>query len=154
MIFNDISQFDPSFKSRFEDVFTTLQSRIADDVPGEYPIRGNDIFVKILHYETKSEDFITESHREYVDMQIVYSGSEIIRIFDVPSLTIKDIYNPDTDCQFYHVRSAEPNAVLTLTPGKAALFFPYDVHETQIAPELLPKNIKKAVVKIHVKFFT
>lgn len=153
MIFHSLSHFDSAFKARFSDIFSALDERIAQDIPGEYPIRGNEIFVKILHYDTKGSDFITESHRDYVDMQVVYDGHEIIRVFDTEYLEVKIPYSSDTDCQFYSIRNTSPIAVLTLEPGKAALFFPYDAHETQIAVDHLPIPIKKAVVKIHVKFF-
>lgn len=153
MIFHSLSHFDSSFKERFSDIFSALNERIAQDVPGDYPIRGTEIFIKILHYDTKSSDFITESHLEYVDLQIVYDGQEIIRVFETEDLEVKTPYRSDSDCQFYSIRNTSPIAVLTLTPGKAALFFPHDAHETQIAVDLIPRTIKKAVVKIHVKFF-
>jgi YhcH/YjgK/YiaL family protein len=153
MIFQDVTDYGSSFLNEYDDVLKEMNRRIDEDIPGEYPIRGSHIFVKILHYHTKTSEFITESHRDYVDFQVVYDGVEIIRLFDIDHLQIKEEYNPVTDCQFYHVRQAEPHAVLTLRPGKAALFFPHDAHETQIASDLIPKPIKKAVVKIHVKFF-
>jgi biofilm protein TabA len=154
MIFDDINLFFEGILTQHQDVYSAINTRIVDDLPGEYPIRGKEVFIKILHYKTKTNEFITESHKEYVDMQIVYEGAEIVRIYHAHDLQIREAYNSETDCQFYTVNQAVPHSIISLIPGKAALFFPYDVHETQIAHQSNPTSIKKAVVKIHVKFFT
>jgi biofilm protein TabA len=153
MVFCDLSIIANKHLVNVPDVISAVNNRISDDIPGEYSILGSDIYVKILHYNTKNIDFITESHKQYVDLQMVYDGIEIVRIYDEVALTVKEEYNPKTDCQFYTIDQADSIATLKLSPGKVALFFPDDVHETQISHLLIPTSIKKAVVKIHVKFF-
>jgi beta-galactosidase beta subunit len=94
MVFCDLSIMGSKYLVNVPDVISAVNNRISDDIPGEYSIRGSDIYVKILHYNTKNIDFITESHKQYVDLQLVYDGIEIVRIYDEHTLRVKEKYNP------------------------------------------------------------
>lgn len=57
---------------------------------GNYPLRKDDIFFKVLRYETKESGCITESHRKFIDIQLVLSGVELIEIYDGSKLLVQE----------------------------------------------------------------
>lgn len=128
----------------------TVDINIALTEQSELPDIG---FYKVITYETISQNWITESHLEFIDIQIVLSGEEIIRVYDKKNLEITKTYSSMSDCIFYKVGEAQFGAEIRLTPGKFAIFFPEDVHETQIAPDLNSGQIKKLVVKLKKEYF-
>lgn len=114
---------------------------------------GDIGFYKVITYETINENRITESHLEFIDIQIVLSGEEVIRVYDKKNLEVTSAYSSTSDCIFYKVGGAQFRAEIRLTPGKFAIFFPEDVHETQISPDLKSGQIKKLVVKLKKEYF-
>jgi YhcH/YjgK/YiaL family protein len=156
MIFDYIEQWPLYFSGKvFIDTFEKLQEIFdSSPTPGEYALEGYDIFFKVLSYDTKSADWITESHKNYVDIQVVTEGVEGIRLYEKNDLEIQTAYNSDNDCEFYKMPATSLiyNEVL-LRPGCMGIFFPQDVHMTQIAPMQIQK-IKKIVIKVNEKYFS
>jgi biofilm protein TabA len=156
MIFDYISKWPLYFSAHvFKNIFGKLDQLLVETPPcGEYPLDDYDVFFKVLSYETKSADWITESHRKYVDIQIVTEGSESIRLYEREKLEVQIAYNDDNDCEFYKLPdSSVVNNSVTLRPGHMGIFFPQDVHTTQIAP-VQTQTIKKVVIKVNEKYFT
>ena len=54
-----------------------------------------------MSYETKLKSTVIESHVKEVDIQILLSGSEQIKIYNFKDVEITQKYNFETDCQFY-----------------------------------------------------
>jgi YhcH/YjgK/YiaL family protein len=131
-----------------------IERLISSGKEGEAPVLGSDIFVKVLKYETKTGDFVTESHRVYRDIQIVTHGVEGIEVMSPEVLEISRPYQAADDCVFYAPTPAGSGTRITLVPGWFALFHPHDAHKTQIAGHEGPAQIRKIVVKVHEKFFT
>lgn len=154
MIVNQIKNWPLYFEGEWaEKVFDFYEQIDESTKDGEYPIIGESLFCKILTYETKTSDWITESHQDYVDIQILLYGEEIINIFPSSSLTVKDLYNKDIDCTFYNLPIQKPLNSLYLTPNIMGVFYPQDAHTTQIAPNDNIQTIRKVVFKVHKKFF-
>jgi len=62
----------------FAEVFKYLESvDFSQYDDGKYPIDGNDMYASISEYVTKSEGML-EGHLEYIDIQYIVKGSEII----------------------------------------------------------------------------
>jgi YhcH/YjgK/YiaL family protein len=148
MVFDKIQNLNQylgrSLNSALEEAF----KKIKTSPNGEYHIEGEEIFLKLMTYETKLEDFITESHKKYIDLQIVLSWEEIIRIYDANALKIGVEYSEKNDCIFYNTNNVECLNELRLKDGFFAIFLPDDVHETQISPSDQVSTIRKAVLKI------
>ena len=89
MIFDKIENlpqyFDKPWVNLVLDFYKTLNINSPN---GEYELMGRDLYCKVLDYETKTSDFITESHRKYVDIQISLSGEEIIEVNNFDSLNL------------------------------------------------------------------
>ncbi len=133
------------------DFFKTINE---DTLDGEYSLIKDQLFCKVLTYDTKDHDWITESHREYTDIQILLRGAEVINLFESNSLDIKDDYNPKIDCTFYNLPTKKPTVSMLLVPGVMGIFHPQDAHTTQIAPDNQIENIRKVVFKVHKSLFT
>jgi YhcH/YjgK/YiaL family protein len=154
VIVEQISKWKLHFKGDWVDkVFDFFNQIDENTLDGEYPVIGTDIFCKILTYDTKDSDWITESHLEYTDIQIIIKGEEQINIFPSGLLDVKNPYDSSIDCIFYNLPEFRPLTSIYLTPGIMGVFYPQDAHTTQIAPNGLPQNIRKVVFKVHQRFF-
>lgn len=113
---------------------------------GTYEICGNDIYYQII--ETKTEDFQNrdpESHKLYLDVQLVVKGEEKIGITPLKNdYKIKE-YIESRDLIFYE--SIENEGYLYATEGCISIFYPEDIHRPQIAVQE-PQYEKKVVVKV------
>lgn len=154
MIFDDIENWGTYFgrSNTFKDIFQELSSISVKKPNGVY-LKNNYWYYKVMNYDTKINPSIIESHRREVDLQIILSGKEHIKIFKEQNITIAGTYDDETDCQFYK----NPNKAeieFDLIPGKMAVFFPQDIHACQYAVDDKVENIKKIVIKIDEKLFT
>jgi biofilm protein TabA len=111
----------------------------------------DDVAVIVSSYTTLLPDaHVWESHRRYIDIQIVLSGQEYIRVAPVgDALRITTPYDEDKDAQFY-ARDTRPTATLHMTPGTFAIFFPHDAHGPNQSIGDTPTRVTKAVLKVPV----
>jgi len=92
----------------------------------------------------RSEGFF-ESHRKYIDVQVIVSGEELMEVQDVSRLVVSDAYNPERDLIKY--ADSADTSVLKMRAGDVAVFFPEDGH----MPSLRWRNgdlVRKTVVKV------
>lgn len=87
-----------------------------------------------------------ETHREYVDLQYIVGGGELIEWTSVRQLAVSGEYDPVKDVQFY--AEYDPLLKLVMAPGLFVFFTPTDAHKPQVADET-NSFVHKAVVKIH-----
>ena len=150
MIFDKIENLSQYFDKPWVSVVLDFYNTLDVNTPnGEYELLGRDLYCKVLDYETKTTDFITESHRKYVDIQISLYGEEIIEVnnFDSPNLSISQNYNEINDCIFYNNSLQQFDNRIHLRKDFMAVFFPQDIHTTQINISNI-NFIKKAVFKV------
>lgn len=114
---------------------------------GKYEIEGKDIFVAINEYETQPREVRrAEAHADYLDIQYVISGQEMIAysLLSAENEVLSDELAAK-DAIFY--KTVQRETELVMTEGMYAIFFPWDVHRPNcILNEAA--NVKKAVVKI------
>lgn len=132
---------------RFKNVIQFIENNDLKNMPaGSYEIDGKDIFVNIDEYETKSvSDSMPESHRNYIDIQIVLCGHEKIGYSNLKNAKTVIEYNDERDIEFYSANSEYFKA----EEGRFFIFFPQDVHHPCITDDVKSK-IKKAVFKIKI----
>lgn len=126
---------------------------------GRYPIEGEDIFALLQRPETEPEALRRfELHREYIDIQLLLSGSEkqlyapqprgetgLPPQRPLPQLLEDRLH--DLDYAFY-ARPPHYNAVL-LRPGDFTIYLPGELHCPNCAPDSeRPGRIRKIVFKI------
>lgn len=100
-------------------------------------------------YTTKprAEGFF-ESHRKYIDVQLIVAGEELMQVEDVARLVVDAPYVAERDLTKY--ADAAISSHLAMRAGDAAVFFPEDGH----MPSLQwrgPVLVRKSVVKVPVR---
>jgi biofilm protein TabA len=92
-------------------------------------------------------DGFFESHRKYIDVQVIVAGEELMEVEDLARLTASQDYNPDRD--FLKYADTASASVLKLRAGDVAIFFPEDGHMPGLrwgSGDL----VRKTVVKVPV----
>ena len=99
-------------------------------------------------YLTKPRpDGFFESHRKYIDVQVVVAGEELMEVEDISRLAVAHAYDAERDLIKYADTAASSR--LAMRTGDIALFFPADGH----MPSLQlggPVLVRKTVVKVPV----
>ena len=115
---------------------------------GRHPIRGDDVFAIVSTYETgPATEKRFETHRRYVDLQLVASGAERILYAPAGELTVAVPYDDAADIMFYDDPPASSS--LLLPAGALAVFHPADAHK----PGCMAggrHTVRKVVVKVRV----
>lgn len=110
---------------------------------------GSGVFVVEQVYESKLRaDGFFESHRTYIDVQVVIEGEELMEVADASRMTVRQPYNSDRDLIVYE--DSTDTSLLRVFAGQAALFFPVDVHMPSLRIRSAPVLVRKAVVKVPV----
>lgn len=139
----------------YVDALTTVGSavnhRVASLRPGEsqkHELAGG-VFVIEQAYETKprAEGFF-ESHRKYVDVQVVVDGDERMEVADLARATVRQPYQEERDLIVYE--DVADASALRLHAGEVAVFHPADVHMPSLRAGAGPVVVRKAVLKLPV----
>ncbi|MEK6793133.1 MAG: YhcH/YjgK/YiaL family protein [Spirochaetota bacterium] len=112
---------------------------------GEYPIDGKDMFARIMTAKTEPrEKRFYETHRNYIDVQYVFEGRQIIEW--LPRSAFKEEpYDAAADVIKY---TEHPVGTGILMGGATvAIFYPEDAHRPLCMYES-PAQIRVCVVKV------
>ena len=155
MIIDRIKNWPVYFSEHIgKEIFQELANYNSETPDGTYKKHSDsDFYFKVMTYETLLEPSQIESHIKEVDIQILLSGSETIKIFDSTAVSVTKDYDEPSDCQLYKSTSSA-HSEITLKPGMMAIFFPDDIHFPQFASQGKKEIIKKIVIKVNEKFFT
>lgn len=105
---------------------------------------GENLYVTRFDYETVPfEDTFYESHKKYLDIQIVIRGREWVDIAHPAGLT-----RYENKGDFYAYRGEADQRVL-LSPGTFLVVFPGDAHRLKISVDG-PEGVSKVVFKLRV----
>jgi len=130
----------------FPEVFEYLEKTSIKNLPtGKYDIIKNKAYINIDKVQArKKKNAYLETHRKYIDIQIILSGLDTIGW--KPLLHCKKVqinYDEGKDIIFY---KDVPDFFVSISPDFFTIFFPGDAHMPLIGAE----EIHKAVVKIKV----
>ena len=100
-------------------------------------------------YETRprAEGFF-ESHRKYIDVQVIVEGEELMEVVDAARIAAKGAYNPERDLVLYE--DCRTASRLHVGAGEATIYFPVDVHMPTLRTGAAPVLVRKTVVKVPV----
>lgn len=139
-----------SNRHKFETLLTYFPDGIAfaeslmDAPAGRYEAK-HGIFALVQEGMTTDLDHsLMECHRDYVDVQLVVSGSERIETAGETSLQIHTPYNKDKDVALF----SGSGQGITVTGGQFYMLFPQDVHKCCGMVDGEPGRYKKIVLKI------
>lgn len=112
---------------------------------GRYELSCGD-YVNVESYTTKNRvDARYEAHREYIDIQMVLKGEELIEVCPIDSVKTVVAYDKNRDIEFYSNETDGDN--YHMAPGAFLVLMPRDAHMPQVAINgCVP--VKKAVFKI------
>lgn len=117
---------------------------------GERPIRGQQMFARVLSYTTgPREDAVLESHRRYMDIQVVLTGQETVAVWPAETLSPLGPYDVVRDVTLYEPPTSQP-VTFEFRPGYFAVFLPQDAHMPQLVSRA-PCRMKKVVVKVAIE---
>ncbi len=117
---------------------------------GSYDVGDNGIKMNVGKYFTKQEkDKFWESHRKYLDVQIMIDGSERVAINDIRNMSEKS-FDSERDLVIL-----EGNKLfdVVIENGDVLVFFPNDVHkpELDVLESNNSENKRKIVTKVVFK---
>ena len=141
------------FGAAWTAAFEFLMSMKPDLTEGRYPLRGEEVYVVVAAYQTRRpEECVFEAHRDYVDIQVLVSGEEVIEVAALDDLDLKTPYDASLDAAFYHRPERQVSRVV-LSPGMFAMFLPEDAHMPGLVAGERPMPATKVVVKIRTELF-
>jgi YhcH/YjgK/YiaL family protein len=142
------------FGPAWEAAFAFIKKLSPETPTGKQFIQGDRLYAGVDSYATKlRESAKLETHRKYVDIQLLLSGTEAIEIFPRRDLTVSEPYNQEKDVEFYQVPTSAPARVV-LSPGEFLVFFPHDAHMPCLVAGDAPQTVKKVVIKVAVELLT
>lgn len=130
----------------FEKAFAAAEKLLCSDpANGRHDVDGEDVYINVSTYETNplNDDRRFENHRDYIDIQILISGKEIIGFAPMRALDVTDEYRPDYEL-FGMVEEFDK---VMLTPGKFAVIYPDEPHAPGLAADK-PEQVRKMVIKV------
>lgn len=148
-----LSYFDPAFAYLEELARAGTPARrrleaIAEGESGRVEL-ANGLFAieQVYRSKPRAEGFF-ESHRKYIDIQVVLAGEEFMEVTEIGHLPVKTAYDADRDVIIYaDYRGA---SVLRFQAGEAGVYFPVDGHMPGLMGASGAQLVRKTVVKVPV----
>jgi YhcH/YjgK/YiaL family protein len=113
---------------------------------GRYDIDGSNLYYLVQRYQTKPADQCKlEAHKDYIDIQFVSAGEEILAYTPIDNLEIATPYNKEKDIIFY--KTPVNISSIVLTASIFCVLFPDDAHMPKCQLKS-PSEVLKIVVKI------
>lgn len=150
MILDSLSRIQhySNLHPRFAKAIGYITAANYNELPvGETKWEGDDIRAIVIHdqlVDQKASTDYFESHNTYIDIQVVYEGTESVGWKSRANCVApRGAYNAEKDVLFFE---DAPELFFELKAGHFAIYFPEDVH----APMIGDGAIKKLVVKVRV----
>ncbi len=119
-----------------------------DIVSGAYEINPR-VKAIVSEYTTKEINGNGyEAHREFIDIQYLICGEEVVNSLPLEYLNELKAYNKESDAAFYVETGIKPQELL-LGNRYFAILFPQDGHMPQLCVNT-PGFVKKVVVKVKI----
>lgn len=123
------------YLSRLNGAELTLGRHIVDD----------GFYYNVIEYETTGEnDKPFESHRKYIDIQLLLDGEEIMQVTDIARLQQKEKYNDENDVVLYKTTILVSSTILRT--GSVMILYPRDAHRS--VSSSLKCKVRKIVGKV------
>jgi biofilm protein TabA len=118
---------------------------------GKIDIDGDKVFALVQSYKTAAagDPVVFEVHRQYIDVQYVAAGDEVMAWASTEGLPATAEYEAAKEAWFAAKPLAE-TTLLRLAAGELAIFYPTDAHAPRLAAGE-PAPVKKIVVKVAVE---
>ena len=137
-----------------DDVFrlgSAAASRLRDAAVGSnqrIDLVGGAFALEQVYLSKAQTDGFFESHRKYIDVQVVVEGDETLELAEISRLPVKQAYDAERDVIIYADYAGA--SLLRLNPGEAAIFFPVDGHMPGLRSGVTATLVRKTVIKVPV----
>jgi biofilm protein TabA len=113
--------------------------------PGRYELEMG-MYAMVQEGTTKPVDQgLFETHRKYIDLQMVIAGEEILQWADIADLKTQKAYDADRDAEFFEGSGID----IVVKPGMIYIMYPHDGHKP-CAHRGQATTYRKLVVKIPI----
>ena len=106
---------------------------------------GNKILVQVNTTKAFNDTLKCEAHRDYLDIQYIVEGEEVVGWAPLETLTLDGEFNTAKDKGMY----AGPVDCMRVGAGYCYVVYPEDAHMPNLCADA-PKEIKKLVLKLKV----
>lgn len=120
---------DKSLEERCLDAAQFLSNLQGEELTLGYHKVNDEFYYNVIEYETTSEkNKLFESHRKYVDIQLLLDGVEMMQVADMIRLEEKDKYDAEKDVVLYSASDISTSTILR--PGSVMILYPHDAHRS------------------------
>jgi YhcH/YjgK/YiaL family protein len=113
---------------------------------GQHHLRGETLLMNVMQFATgPADEKRAELHRDYIDIQLLLEGEEVIHFGLAGSARECDEWHDAEDYRLCGRIDAEQS--ITLRPGMFAVFMPGEPHKPGCMADV-PAEIKKVVIKV------
>ncbi len=102
---------------------------------------------QVYRSKPRAEGFF-ESHRKYIDIQVVLAGEELMEVAEIGHLPVKTPFDADRDVIIYGDFAGA--SVLRFRAGEAGVYFPADGHMPGLMGASGSQLVRKTVGKVPV----
>lgn len=119
---------------------------LSNKAPGSYELQGDNVFMNVMQFTTGvPEEKKAELHMQFIDIQILLSGTE--RIYYGATGSARECEDAQVAEDYQLCQRIAGEQVLTLQPEMFAVFMPGEPHKPG-CQVTLPADIKKVVIKV------
>ena len=121
---------------------------LAQKADGRYDIDGDNLFYFVQRYTSKPvEQGKLETHQNYIDIQFVADGQELLGYAPLEGLEVTEPYDPEKDVAFY--KTPANLTPVNLSADVFCVLYPADAHMPGCQLNG-PAQVLKAVVKVKI----
>lgn len=117
----------------------------------KYSITEDIFALEQVFYTKRREECFIESHRKYIDFQLIVSGIEQMEYVDIDKLEIENEYDAHKDLITYKL--AQKTSKFLLQSGDLAIFFPDDAH-IGLPKYEVSELVHKTVIKLPIELWS
>ena len=134
----------PGFRLGFDFIKRVQEENLE---PGKYELDGKNVYASVQEYTSKLDSEVFEGHRDYIDIQYIVSGREVMECAEKSDCQTATPYNSEKDVEFFTCSGRK--AKMEFDEGCFAVFFPQDIHKPGVMLDA-QSPVKKVVVKVHL----
>ena len=141
-----ISQYEGILPGVLQGLRFLAETDFSAMADGRHDIDGDNLFFLLQSYDSKLENETPEAHKQYIDIQYLISGKELVGVAPLSAMQEEVEARPDGDIWFYR----GPVDQVLLTGSRFLVLWPEDAHAPCIAVGGEPVSCRKCVVKVRI----
>ena len=139
---NKYTALHPLFKKAFHYLKSFDPLKIDE---GKHDIEGDKLFALVSKHEDYKLNTILEAHKRYIDIQFLYSGTDIIGWKELEKcMQLQVAFDKTKDVVLY---KDKPDFAFKLNAGCFTILYPEDAH----SPLMGSENLIKVVLKVELE---